>query len=293
LLETKPFQGIAIEENRKDPEISETEEKISDLTNFGLTPLQAKVYVRLLMLGPSPARRLSSIVGINRVDTYRILRGLRKRGLLDVLISEPSKYIAVEPSRAVEMLISEKEKQISELRVRSSRIIKWLDAISNTELESFGLQSNESFSVTHFRLKYGIRMIESLRKLVRESEVEICKIWSAPGLVFHAEQGLLEEFEKAAGRGVKIKGLVEITDQNIENVQYLSRFANLRSARNLSTTLRYTISDSKEVLVNATQAPLEQAGVMAFWTDNEAIVHGFNEDFWRKWNASGAIALLH
>ena len=132
-------------------------------------------------------------------------------------------------------------------------------------------------------------MVDSLRQLVRKSENEILKIWSAPGLVFHSEEGLLEEFSKASGRGVKINGLVEITDENVEDVRYLSQFANLRSAKDLSTTLRYTIADSNKVLVNATQAPLEQAGVMAFWTDNSAIVKGFIEDFDRKWERAHAI----
>jgi len=285
LLETDRYPGIPIDQQR----ILELEDRISELTNFGLTPLQAKVYARLLMLGPSPARYLGSVLGINRVDTYRILRGLRKRGLLEVLMSEPSKYVAVEPSRAIEILISEHEKQITDLRSHSRSVVSWLDSISNSEVIPPGLQSANDISATHFRLKYGIQMVDSLKKLIRSSQVEILKIWSAPGLTFHTQEGLLAEFEKAATRGVKIRGLVEITNGNIEDVRYLSQFAVLRSAKNLSTTLRYTISDSKIVLVNATQAPLEQADVMAFWTDNNTIVRGFAEDFARKWETADAV----
>jgi sugar-specific transcriptional regulator TrmB len=266
---------------------SEIEEKISDMTKFGLTPLQAKVYIRLLMLGPILARDLGSTLEINRVDTYRILRGLRKRGLLEIQISEPSKYVAVDPTRAIEILISEREKQISELRSESVKIESWLNSVSNTEARID--RKEDDSSVTHFRLKYGVQMVDSLRQLLRKSEKEILKIWSAPGIVFHSEEGLLEEFRKAAERGIKIMGLVEITDENIEDVRYLSQFANLRSAKDLSTTLRYTIADSTKVLVNATQPPLEQAGVTAFWTDNLAIVNGFIEDFSRKWEASHPI----
>ena len=286
MLGTERFPGLASDQQAR---LLEIEEKIPELTNFGLTPLQARVYVRLLMLGPSHARHLGSILGINRVDTYRILRGLRKRGLLEVLISEPSKYVAVEPGQAIEILISERQKQISDLRSRSPSVLSWLNSIARSEPEPVGPQTIDDSSVTHFRLKYGIQMVDSLRKLARTSQTEILKIWSAPGLIFHSEEGLLEEFEKAAARGVKIRGLVEITEGNKEDVRYLSQFAILRSAKDLSTTLRYTISDSKEVLVNATQAPLEQAGVMAFWTDNPAIVHGFIEDFTRKWELSEAV----
>lgn len=288
MLETGHFPGIPIDLQKL---VLEVEERIPELINFGLTPLQAKVYVRLLMLGPSPARHLGSILRISRVDTYRILRGLNKRGLVEILITEPSKYIALEPSRAIEILISEREKQVSDLRARSANVIDWLESISHSEAALPSGPTNDDSSVTHFRLKYGIQMIDSLRKLVRGSEREILKIWSAPGLMFHMEEGLLEEFEKAAARGVKIKGLVEITEGNVEIVRYLSQFVTLRSAKNLSTTLRYTISDSRKVLVNATQAPLEQAGVMAFWTDNRAIVHGFEEDFRSKWENSVAVKL--
>jgi sugar-specific transcriptional regulator TrmB len=276
-------------ENAAQRPASEIEEKVSDLTSFGLTPLQAKMYIRLLMLGPSFAKDLGALLEISRVDTYRILRGLRKRGLLEVLISEPSKYVAIDAATAVEVLVSEREKQVSNLKERSPKIVAWLDSIANSE-KSVELVADDS-SVTHFRLKYGIQMVDSLRRLARKSENEILKIWSAPGLVFHSEQGLLQDFQKAADRGVKIKGLVEINDDNAEDIRYLTRFANIRSAKDLSTNLRYTIADHKEVLVNATQAPLEEAGVMAFWTDNPAIVHGFVEDFTRKWQHSQPVKL--
>ncbi len=267
----------------------EIDEKISDLTKFGLTPLQAKVYIRLVMLGPSYAKDLGATIGINRVDTYRILRGLRKRGLLEILISEPSKYVAVDSSTAIEILISEREKQVSSLKQQVPKIVEWLDSVSNSE-KSVGLETDDS-SVTHFKLKYGIQMVDSLRRLARKSEKEILKIWSAPGLVFHSDEGLLADFQKAAQRGIEIRGLVEINDENVDDIRYLSKFAAIRSAKDLSTTLRYTIADRKEVLVNATQAPLEQAGVMAFWTDNPAIVHGFVEDFDRKWENSLPVLL--
>jgi sugar-specific transcriptional regulator TrmB len=276
-------------ENSAPRPASDIEEKVSDLTSFGLTPLQAKMYIRLLMLGPSFAKDLGALLGISRVDTYRILRGLRKRGLLEVLISEPSKYVAIEAATAVEILVSEREKQVSNLKQRSPKIIAWLDSVTNSEKSVE--QITDDSSVTHFRLKYGIQMVDSLRRLARKSENEILKIWSAPGLVFHSEQGLLQDFQKAAEKGVKIKGLVEINDDNVEDIRYLARFASIRSAKDLSTTLRYTIADHKEVLVNATQAPLEEAGVMAFWTDNPAIVHGFVEDFTRKWQHSLPVKL--
>ncbi|MFI5421973.1 MAG: TrmB family transcriptional regulator, partial [Nitrososphaerales archaeon] len=235
------------------------------------------------------AKDLGAILGINRVDTYRILRGLRKRGLLEILISEPSKYVAVDSSTAVGILISERQKQVSHLKEEAPKIAGWLESVSNSE-KSVAPDTDDS-SVTHFKLKYGIQMVDSLRRLARKSEKEILKIWSAPGLVFHSEEGLLEDFQKAAERGIQIRGLVEINDENLEDIRYLSGFAAIRSAKDLSTTLRYTIADQKEVLVNATQAPLAQAGVMAFWTDNPAIVHGFVEDFNRKWENSQPVSL--
>ena len=133
-------------------------------------------------------------------------------------------------------------------------------------------------------------MVDSLRQLLRKSEKEILKIWSAPGIVFHSEEGLLEEFRKAAERGVKIKGLVEINDENIEDVRYLSQFANLRSAKGIF--LRHygiRLQIQPKFWLTRPNPHWNKLGVTAFWTDNLAIVNGFIEDFTRKWEASHPI----
>lgn len=54
-------------------------EPVGDLIDFGLTPLQSRVYISLLRLGQSRAGRLSSAAGVVRPEVYRILRTLIPR----------------------------------------------------------------------------------------------------------------------------------------------------------------------------------------------------------------------
>ncbi len=226
-------------------------------------------------------------MNINRADIYRLLKELRKRGIVEVLLTEPSKYAAMDPGNAINMLIREQERNVSELRDRSSFVIDWLYSISNVES---GAYESEGSKPAHFKLKHGKQMLDSLQRLVQGSKTEILKIWSAPGLKLHISQGLLDDFIDSSNRGVKIRGIVEITKDNLEEVVFLNRYAELRHNTKLTSALRYTISDQRQALINATSTPLDQKELVAFWTDNESIVNGLMQDFERLWMNSQEIA---
>jgi len=61
---------------------------IKDLMEYGLTKLQAKLYLGILMLGSSTVQNLSKLMGINKVDTYRVLKELTKKGLVEVMVGK-------------------------------------------------------------------------------------------------------------------------------------------------------------------------------------------------------------
>ena len=266
-----------------------TEHELSHICKFGLTPLQGRVYVSLVRHGPSQARTLASNMGVNRVDVYRILRELRNRGIVEVQLTEPSKFAATPPKMALELLVSERESQVAELRQIVPWLSAWLDSIANTEV-GCDTSNTENTAVSHFKLKYGNQYLETLESMVRNSKQEILKIWSAPGITLHSREGLLEEFSSAASRGVKIRGIIEITKEIMKEIRSVNRYAELRHSDHLSSALRYTISDCREVFVSGTSVPLVGRELVGFWTNNISVVRGFVQDFERLWNGSLPLA---
>ena len=270
--------GIFLEADLADRELL-------NVYRFGLTPLQGKLYVSLLRHGPSQARVLASKLGVNRVDVYRVLRELRNRGIVEVQLTEPSRFVASPPKMVLELLVNERENQVSELRQLLPQLNSWLDSITNTEV-SCDSGNTEGTGTSHFKLRYGNQYIDTLESMLRNSKIEVLKIWSAPGITLHSKAGLLEEFATAAARGVKIRGIIEVTSEVTKEIRSVSKFANLRYNHHLSSALRYTISDSREVFVSGTSTPLVGKELVGFWTNNISVVSGFVQDFDRLWKDS-------
>src|ERR1700722_19417037 len=71
--------------------------RLDDLHSMGLTHQEAVVYTSLLSLGPSHARAVYKDSHLTREDTFRILRGLEAKALVQVIIGKPSIFVAIEP----------------------------------------------------------------------------------------------------------------------------------------------------------------------------------------------------
>ncbi len=70
------------------------EDLINNLVSYGLTPVQAQAYLTLLKLGSATAKSISLTSDINRVDIYRALRHLKKLGILEEKLGNPTEFVA-------------------------------------------------------------------------------------------------------------------------------------------------------------------------------------------------------
>ncbi|MDG6900328.1 MAG: hypothetical protein JRM88_07205, partial [Nitrososphaerota archaeon] len=87
------------------------------LVTCGLTLNQAKVYVYLLLRGPSTVHAISRDLGVHRVEVYRKVRDLDGLGLLETYLEDPKRYAAVEPSVASSLLLRRQEERLSAFEV--------------------------------------------------------------------------------------------------------------------------------------------------------------------------------
>ena len=74
---------------------------ILELSAYGLSLNQAKVYLFLLTNGITSARPIATSLGLHRVEVYRKLRELEELGLVEIYLSSPKRYSATEPKEAL------------------------------------------------------------------------------------------------------------------------------------------------------------------------------------------------
>ena len=90
---------------------------MSDLVELGLSNYEARVYRALLGLGSAPARAISEASEVPRGRIYDVLNTLDSRGLVRTHDSrDPAHYTAVDPDIAVDSLLDERRRELSEQR---------------------------------------------------------------------------------------------------------------------------------------------------------------------------------
>ena len=67
------------------------EENAENLSGFGLTPTQAKVYLAIAQLGLASVSEVSKVAQVRREDVYRIMPKLEKIGLIEKILNKPTK----------------------------------------------------------------------------------------------------------------------------------------------------------------------------------------------------------
>ena len=79
------------------------------LSDLGLSRIQAKIYLALLKLGiDSKAVSIFKYSGVARQDVYRVLCELQQIGIVEKIISKPVRFRAIEPKKAVALLLKKR-----------------------------------------------------------------------------------------------------------------------------------------------------------------------------------------
>ncbi|NIQ05427.1 MAG: TrmB family transcriptional regulator, partial [Candidatus Korarchaeota archaeon] len=79
------------------------------LSEFGLTPNQARVYLTIARLKLATVRQISRISNVRREDVYRMLPKLEKMGLAEKLLGRPLKIRATPVEEGLSLLIKHEE----------------------------------------------------------------------------------------------------------------------------------------------------------------------------------------
>ncbi len=82
------------------------------MQTLGLSETEAKVYLEVLKMGPSPVQEIATVVGLSRVSIYAVIESLTKLGLMTSMEKGKKQLYAVEPPERVAALA---EKRASDL----------------------------------------------------------------------------------------------------------------------------------------------------------------------------------
>ncbi len=265
--------------------MSQTEDERRALQDLGLTLSQAKVYMTLVTIGNLTARQTSTFAKVARQDIYRILSELHNRGLVEKIVSIPTKFTAVPIEEAVSILMDRKMKETAELQKRTKELLQHFAS----KVKSSIIEENQQFVL----IPEKERLITRIKMAIKTANERIDLTSSAkvlPNIFFV----LAENFKEAIAKGVEIRCIVhkpEDTGSWSETVQILAEnpLFKLKILYNSPDT-RCGIFDYKEVFI-ATYPSRGAFQSPALWSNNPSLIIAFQDHFEKMWLEAKEIKL--
>ncbi|MFD1647297.1 TrmB family transcriptional regulator [Haloarchaeobius litoreus] len=211
---------------------------MASLRDLGLSEYEARAYRALLNTGPTTAKELSRASDVPMGRIYDVLNSIEQYNLVrSQTASRPKKYVAVEPSTALDRLLDDKKRELEEKAEQYENIVDELsdelDAAEPVE-EQFWTASVGEEETT-----------DLLLERLTAADERIIMVASTPSPQFDVTEvgdQIVEELEEAIERGVDVDVLL-----TREMVASLSEEVGRRYRERLSGEDSFQVRTSEEV----------------------------------------------
>ncbi len=254
-------------------------EDIQTLRGFGLTFLQAKVYLTLLKKGQSTVKKIAENASIARQEAQRVTAELQSLGLVEKILVNPTEFKPVPINETVSFLVKRREKSSLELEQKAKKI---LEDFKNTQVERLTEEKTAEFVITS-----GKEAIIRHSRMVVDKTEESCDIinglWENVG---YASSLFKNQTLEALKRQVKIRIVSEKLpeQQSAQKIyEHCMPYPNFR-IKFISSSLPAMIGiyDKKELLVYTSPEKLIGDSPM-LWTNSRALIFSVQTYFNKLW----------
>jgi sugar-specific transcriptional regulator TrmB len=265
------------------------EEIVDQLIEYGLSNNEAKVVTFLAKRGAERASVAARGLRLNRTETYRTLRNLQRRGLVEASLEQPVRFQAASFSRCLEILLTEQKNKLAALEERAAVLERSFETL---DVET-GAPAFERFQVIEGKARIGQRLLF----MCENSKLQIDLVMDPTDLAGSSGNAGLETLSMLAKRGRKIR---VITNIGSGTVRFVELFQPLIAFRHSDLTqrpmVRVSIIDDTEALfgIGSTEDTDGRGSEqIALWISSRPFVRSLRAYFNETWSgATPALARL-
>ena len=243
--------------------------------DLGLTGAEAKTYLALLWTGPTSIKEIAHASNVARPDTYRAILELQETGIVEKIVSVPTKFRSLPIKDAIDILISRKTKENANLNARANKLIESLKEKTNHTPQP---EDNKLVVIPKEAIEF------ELRKLLTNAQESISVMISNKRMCQWVVENYAS-FKKALKRNVTIQVITEELPKpnmprEVEALKKLHRFEIRHTVGPLTAWFR--IYDRKEVVLSAAENSKEKLQY-AVRSNNQTIVELAQDFFDAAW----------
>jgi sugar-specific transcriptional regulator TrmB len=223
---------------------------LTEIQEFGLSHQEALLYSQLVALGPPSAREVSERLHMSREDSYRILKRLESRGLVQLALGNPSIFMSVEPRAAINSFISNLDVRSDALKEKAYILGAWLETIKGTASHAVAERVHHESAA---KVVWGRQVFVELQKLVATCSTQYEGVFSTDLFKRDPKFGILEFLPLLIKRGVKVRVVTEVTPETLETVRRYSKIFPIKAHVGVSQGMRFSIIDRSRIQLALTE----------------------------------------
>lgn len=256
--------------------------EIQVLVDLGLTLKQARVYWALINSECLGTLEISKRSNVARSDVYAALEKLQQLGLTEKIIKTPSEYKATPINEGLSILLKMKTDQYDKIRAET-------EILRETAKREVTEQTNPKQKPQFVLVPAGRAVIEKIASSIENAKGTIRLVVCWKRFSRGIASTFAENMEKAWGRNVKIRFIVEKPAKNKTNTEIIRFFkekpnSKIRFIRNHPNTI-FGIYDRREVfIIVASKTDLQSSP--ALWSNNSALISLASDLFEALWFTS-------
>jgi hypothetical protein len=249
------------------------ENGIQALVDLGLTELQARVYLALVISGRSSARTIANLSNVARQETYRILSELLKLGLISKIISTPTKFEPLPLSDCVSLMLEKRIKKTEELVTQTRKL-----GMKHKFTEDFEESADVGYRFVEIPEKYvTIRREEQKLSSLKTLDLLVSSKKFKPWIFLYEEKMM-----NALNRGAKMRFIIDKPECDIPAINALRKKPSFNIRYVLKhPPVQFAIINNEEVSLSTAPSAVTIRPILA--SNHPSLVHLAQQYFEITW----------
>ena len=260
--------------------------------DIGFSDQESKVYLFLLNTDGKKAREISQVLKIERVQLYRMLNNLQKRGLIECSFGHPAIYSAVPFEEVLNLMIASKKEEAKNLEGRKDELI--------SQLGSYRPENNKADENRFIVLEGRTYLYSKISQMIHSAKKTVNVISSGRGVNEAYHSGLFEEGfylpqkEKVFFRFLTSFSTVAQHHREAKEVMAQAKQASMNFESRIcnfewGNFLRFVLKDDDELLLFLKNSEITNSmdeNDTGLWTTNKVLIQTFSIAFEHIWRNS-------
>lgn len=241
---------------------------IDKLREYGLDKYESLVYLALLKIGLSTSSIISKKSDVPYGRIYPVLSSLESKGFVKIYHGRPKRFMAIEPRIILNEIVDKKINEIDYIKNQNEKFMQELEKSAKQEIK----KPLEIINIIEGKKNY----LNLSVKLHKKAQKEWRTIHRLPLYQPH-----LQAYRDIVKKGIKVKVLTHITDENKENLKIWKKL-NIEIRDLKSIPSRFTVIDDTDVVLRLSEP--KTGGYISLHIQNPALAKTLSSYFDELWN---------